>query len=88
MIVEGVLLLEALATIERVPDFLVFLEKEAPHRPRDRSLDDDLTPENFVSAIKFLGILSGAIHRCAQISSWFGRKPQPADRTGARSSLN
>jgi hypothetical protein len=42
MIVEGVLLLDALATIDRKPDFSVFVEKEEPKRARDRSLDDDL----------------------------------------------
>jgi uridine kinase len=42
IIVEGVLLLDALATIDRRPDLLVFVEKEEPKRARDRSQDDDL----------------------------------------------
>jgi uridine kinase len=40
IIIEGVLLLEALATIEKSPDYLVFVEKAEPQRGRDRSLDD------------------------------------------------
>jgi uridine kinase len=48
LIIEGVLLLDALATIDRRPDFLVFVEKEEPKRARDRSLDDDLAdPRKF-----------------------------------------
>jgi hypothetical protein len=42
LIVEGVLLLHALAKIDRKPDFLIFVEKQEPKRARDRSLDDDL----------------------------------------------
>jgi hypothetical protein len=42
IIVEGVLLLDALAAIEKSPDFLVFVEKMEPPGIRDRSLDDDL----------------------------------------------
>ena len=42
IIIEGVLLLEALATIEKSPDYLVFVEKAEPKRSRDRRLDDDL----------------------------------------------
>jgi hypothetical protein len=42
IIIEGVLLLEALSAIERSPDYLVFVEKAKPQHSRDRSLDDDL----------------------------------------------
>jgi hypothetical protein len=42
IIVEGVLLLDALAAIEKSPDYLVFVEKMEPPRIRDRSQDDDL----------------------------------------------
>jgi hypothetical protein len=40
IIIEGVLLLEALAAIEKSPDYLVFVEKAEPQRNRDRSLDN------------------------------------------------
>jgi hypothetical protein len=42
IIIEGVLLLDALGLINRSPDFLVFVEKTEPLRIRDRSQDDDL----------------------------------------------
>jgi uridine kinase len=42
IIVEGVLLLDALAAVEKTPDYLVFVEKTEPPRTRDRSQDDDL----------------------------------------------
>jgi hypothetical protein len=42
IIIEGVLLLDALDTIGRSPDFFVFVEREEPGRLRDRSLDNDL----------------------------------------------
>jgi uridine kinase len=42
IIVEGVLVLDALAAIEKSPDYLVFVEKMEPMRIRDRSQDDDL----------------------------------------------
>ena len=42
LIVEGVLLLDALNKIDRKPDFLIFVDKEEPKRVRDRSLDHDL----------------------------------------------
>jgi hypothetical protein len=42
MIVEGVLLLDALAAIGRAPDYLVFVKKLEPQRSRDRGMDDDL----------------------------------------------
>jgi uridine kinase len=42
IIVEGVLLLDALEVVYRTADFLVFVEKLEPERARDRTLDDDL----------------------------------------------
>jgi hypothetical protein len=48
IIVEGVLLLDALSAIEKSPDYLVFVEKAEPQPDRDRSLDDDLAdPREF-----------------------------------------
>src|ERR1700730_209472 len=42
IIVEGVLLLDALAAIDKSPDYLVFVEKMEPPHSRDRIQDDDL----------------------------------------------
>jgi uridine kinase len=42
ILIEGVLLLDALLAIERTVDFLVFVQKLEPQRSRDRSQDDDL----------------------------------------------
>jgi hypothetical protein len=42
IIVEGVLLLDALAAIEKTPDYLAFVKKAEPPNSRDRSQDDDL----------------------------------------------
>jgi uridine kinase len=61
IIVEGVLLLDALAAVEKSPDYLVFVEKTEPPRIRDRSQDDDLTdPREFAL--------------CNQISRYFERR--------------
>jgi hypothetical protein len=42
IIVERVLLLDALSEVQRKADFLIFVEKILPQRGRDRSSDDDL----------------------------------------------
>lgn len=42
LIIEGVLLLDALSAIQKTANFLVFVEKIEPPRSRDRSFDDDL----------------------------------------------
>jgi hypothetical protein len=42
IIVEGVLLMDALSAIGRAANFLVLVEKVKPQPSRDRSLDDDL----------------------------------------------
>jgi hypothetical protein len=55
LIIEGVLLLDALSAIEKSPEYLVFVEKAKPQHGRDRGLDDDLedprefAPSNQVS---------------------------------------
>ena len=48
IIIEGVLLLDALSAIDKSPDYLVFVEKAKPQHDRDRSLDDDFVdPREF-----------------------------------------
>jgi uridine kinase len=47
IIVEGVLLLDVLSSIEKAADFLVFVEKVRPQPSRDRSSDDDLDTREF-----------------------------------------
>jgi hypothetical protein len=42
IVVEGVLLLDALSEVRRTVDFLIFVEKIEPQRSRDRRTDDDL----------------------------------------------
>lgn len=42
LVIEGVLLLDVLSAIQKTPHLLVVVEKLAPPRIRDRSLDDDL----------------------------------------------
>jgi hypothetical protein len=66
IVVEGVLLLDALSSIERTVDFLVFVEKVEPPRIRDRSMDDDLIDTRDFSISK-------------QISEYFERR-KPSTR--------